>query len=208
MKRLGRPTACDGADTRNRLLVEARRSFAVEGFDATTNKKLAKSVGITTAAIYHYFPSKIEMYVAVFTDVQQLVCDTIENSVSENRSINQNVSSMIDALAALTVREPAVVSFVLSVSSEAHRNPELMQEMLPVHGQIGRILLTLSENAVMRGEVNSEISAQSLEDMLMVVLSGLARFNMVYRDARRTAELIKSMKLLMLGVAFKVSTSV
>ena len=208
MKRLGRPTACVGVDTRNRLLVEARRSFAVDGFDATTNKKLAKSVGITTAAIYHYFPSKIEMYVAVFVDVQQLVCDTIENSVSEALNINQNVSSMIDALAALTVREPAVVSFVMSVSSEAHRNAELRREMLPIHGQIGRILLKLSENAVMRGEINSEISAQSLEDMLMVVLSGLARFNMVYRDARRTAELIKSMKLLMLGVAFKVSTPV
>ena len=208
MKRLGRPTACVGVDTRNRLLVEARRSFAVEGFDATTNKKLAKSVGITTAAIYHYFPSKIEMYVAVFVDVQQLVCDTIENSVSEALSINQNVSSMIDALAALTVREPAVVSFVMSVSSEAHRNAELRRDVLPIHGQQGRILLKLSENAVMRGEINSEISAQSLEDMLMVVLSGLARFNMVYRDARRTAELIKSMKLLMLGVAFKVSTPV
>ncbi len=208
MKRLGRPTACVGVDTRNRLLVEARRSFAVEGFDATTNKKLAKSVGITTAAIYHYFPSKIEMYVTIFADVQQLVCDTIENSVTKTQSISQNVSSMIDALAALTVREPAVVSFVMSVSSEAHRNAELMREVLPIGGQIGRILLTLSENAVMRGEVNSEISAQSLEDMLMVVLSGLARFNMVYRDARRTADLIKSMKLLMLGVAFKVSTSV
>ncbi|NBO67912.1 MAG: hypothetical protein EBV40_03680 [Actinobacteria bacterium] len=75
-------------------------------------------------------------------------------------------------------------------------------------GQIGKILLALSENAVARGEVNAEISARSLEDMLMVVLAGLARFNMVYRDAKRTAELIKSMKLLLSGVAFRVSTSV
>lgn len=200
--------ACEGADTRERLLVEARRSFAVEGFDATTNKQLAKSAGITTAAIYHYFPSKIEMYVAVFMDVQKLVCETIENSVSTDCNITQNVSSMVDALAALTIREPAVVSFVLSVSSEAHRHPELMKAVLPVRGQIGRILLTLAEQAVERGEVNSEISARSLEDMLMIILAGLARFNMVYRDAGRTTELIKSMKLLMAGVAFKVAVQV
>ena len=208
MSKLGRPSACDGADTRERLLVEARRSFATEGFDATTNKKLAESAGITTAAIYHYFPSKTDIYVAVFTDVQQMVCDTIESSVSNDRDVTQNISAMIDALAALTVREPAVVSFVLSVSSEAHRHPELMKAVRPVRGQIGRILLTLSEGAVARGEVNSEISARSLEDMLMVVLAGLARFNMVYRDARRTAELINSMKLLMSGIAFKISASV
>ncbi|NDB42322.1 MAG: hypothetical protein EB035_05025, partial [Actinobacteria bacterium] len=155
-----------------------------------------------------YFPSKVDMYVAVFVDVQKLVCKTIEDSVNVERDITENISNMVDALAALTRREPAVVSFVLSVSAEAHRHPELMKAVMPMSGQIGKILLALSENAVARGEVNPEISARSLEDMLMVVLAGLARFNMVYRDAKRTAELIKSMKLLLSGVAFRVSTSV
>jgi AcrR family transcriptional regulator len=205
MKKLGRPTRCDSADTRSRLLIEARRSFAIEGFDATTNKSLAKAAGITTAAIYHYFPSKVELYVAVFSDVQQMVCDTIQKSVDQELEITKNISSMIDALAELTVREPAVVSFVLSVSAEAHRHPELMQAILPTGGRIGRILLQIATKAVERGEVNDEISAQSLEDMLMVVLAGLARFNMVYRDAKRTAALINAMKILMAGAAFKVS---
>ncbi|MFM8836491.1 MAG: TetR/AcrR family transcriptional regulator [Actinomycetota bacterium] len=205
MKKLGRPTRCDSADTRGRLLIEARRSFAIEGFDATTNKSLAKAAGITTAAIYHYFPSKVELYVAVFSDVQQMVCDTIQKSVDQELEITKNISSMIDALAELTVREPAVVSFVLSVSAEAHRHPELMQAILPTGGRIGRILLQIATEAVVCGEVNDEISAQSLEDMLMVVLAGLARFNMLYRDAKRTAALINAMKILMAGAAFKVS---
>ena len=208
MSKLGRPIGCEGADTRNRLLVEARRSFATEGFDATTNKSLAKAAGITTAAIYHYFPSKVDMYVAVFMDVQSLVCKTIQDSVSADREITENISSMVDALATLTRREPAVVSFVLSVSAEAHRHPELMKAVLPIGNQIGRILLTIAESAVERGEVNPEISARSLEDMLMVVLAGLARFNMVYCDSKRTAELVRSMKLLLAGAAFKVSAAV
>ncbi len=189
-------------------MIEARKSFAADGFDATTNKKLAQSVGITTAAIYHYFPSKIEMYVAVFTDVQDLVCKTIENSISKDADFSENISKMVDALAALTVREPAVVAFVMSVSSEAHRHPEVMKAVLPLSGRIGRILLDVCEKAVSRGEVSDQISAQSLEDVLAVVLSGLARFNMVYKDARRTKELVNSMKLLLTGAAFRVSTSV
>ncbi len=197
-----------GVDTCQRLLIEARKSFAADGFDATTNKKLAQSVGITTAAIYHYFPSKIEMYVAVFTDVQDLVCKTIENSISKDADFSENISKMVDALAALTVREPAVVAFVMSVSSEAHRHPEVMKAVLPLSGRIGRILLDVCEKAVSRGEVSDQISAQSLEDVLAVVLSGLARFNMVYKDARRTKELVNSMKLLLTGAAFRVSTSV
>jgi hypothetical protein len=148
------------------------------------------------------------MYVAVFMDVQNLVCKTIQDSVSADREITENIASMVDALATLTRREPAVVSFVLSVSGEAHRHPELMKAVLPVGNQIGRILLTIAESAVERGEVNSDISARSLEDMLMVVLAGLARFNMVYRDSKRTAELVKSMKLLLAGAAFRVSAAV
>ena len=208
MSKLGRPINCVGVDTCQRLLIEARKSFAADGFDATTNKKLAQSVGITTAAIYHYFPSKIEMYVAVFTDVQDLVCKTIENAISKDADFSENISKTVDELAALTVREPAVVAFVMSVSSEAHRHPEVTKAVLPLSGRIGRILLDVCEKAVSRGEVSEQISAQSLEDMLTVVLSGLGRFNMVYKDARRTKELVNSMKLLLTGAAFRVSTGV
>ena len=58
-----------------------------------------------------------------------------------------------------------------------------------------------------RGETNPKISAQPLEDMLTVILSGLGRFNMVYKDARRTSELIKSMKLLLVGEVFRVPSN-
>ena len=208
MSKLGRPASFVGVDTSQRLLIEARRSFATEGFDATTNKKLAQSVGITTAAIYHYFPSKVEMYVAVFKDVQELVCQTIQSSISQDVEISENISKMVDALAALTVREPAVVSFVLSVSSEAHRHPEVLEAVRPVRGQISAILLEMCNTAVNRGEINSDISAQSLEDMLIVILAGLARFNMVYKDARRTTELVSSMKLLLTGAAFRITSNV
>jgi hypothetical protein len=79
--------------------------------------------------------------------------------------------------------------------------------VLPVSGRIGRILLQMCEKAIQQGEVNSNVSAQSLEDMLTVILSGLGRFNMVYRDARRTSDLIKSMKLLLIGEVFRVSSN-
>jgi hypothetical protein len=148
------------------------------------------------------------MYVAVFKDVQELVCQTIQSSISQDVDISENISKMVDALAALTVREPAVVSFVLSVSSEAHRHPEVLEAVRPVRGQISAILLEMCNTAVNRGEINSGISAQSLEDMLIVILAGLARFNMVYKDARRTTELVSSMKLLLTGAAFRITSNV
>lgn len=56
--RLGRPADADSAATRRRIVECAQESFAARGFDGTTNKQIAASVGISTAALYHYFPSR------------------------------------------------------------------------------------------------------------------------------------------------------
>ena len=69
-RRLGRPSQGDAAETRQRILDEARRAFTTRGYDNTTNREIADGAGITAAAIYHYFPSKVDLYVAVFSSVQ------------------------------------------------------------------------------------------------------------------------------------------
>jgi len=85
-RRVGRPSSDDAVDTRAAILEQARKSFTAKGFTATTNREIAAAAGITTAAIYHYFPSKIEMYVAVFQDVQEQVYSALERAVDAHES--------------------------------------------------------------------------------------------------------------------------
>src|SRR5262245_10298223 len=82
-KALGRPRDVDSAETRHALLDGARRIFARDGYEATTNRSIAAEVGITTGAIYHYFPSKAELYAAVYAEVQNAVFDRFERAVRE-----------------------------------------------------------------------------------------------------------------------------
>lgn len=62
-KRQGRPPTIP--DARNRILDDAARLFAQDGYDGTSLGELAASVGVTKAAIYHYFPNKKEIYEAI-----------------------------------------------------------------------------------------------------------------------------------------------
>ncbi|KRE02361.1 TetR family transcriptional regulator [Bosea sp. Root670] len=62
-KRQGRPPIIP--DARNRILDDAARLFAQDGYDGTSLGELAASVGVTKAAIYHYFPNKKEIYEAI-----------------------------------------------------------------------------------------------------------------------------------------------
>lgn len=54
---------------RRALLREAARSFNRLGFHATSLDELAKKLGVTKAALYHYFPSKKALLRACFDEV-------------------------------------------------------------------------------------------------------------------------------------------
>ena len=62
-RRPGRPPTLENA--RDRILDDASALFAKEGYDGTSLGELAEAIGVTKAAIYHYFPNKKEIYEAI-----------------------------------------------------------------------------------------------------------------------------------------------
>ena len=46
----------------------ARAAFASGGYDSSTNRDLAAQGGITAGALYYYYPSKLDLYLAVHDD--------------------------------------------------------------------------------------------------------------------------------------------
>ena len=173
-KKLGRPCAVDPGETRKRLILEARRLFAEIGYDATTNRLVADAVGITTGAIYHYFPSKKEMYIAAYAEVQEMVYGALENAVAGQELFIDKFSSMLDALAAISTQEPSFVGFVVGVAAESQRHPELTQDLRSLRSRTVKFLHEICEEAVRKGEVNEGITGQLLHDMIDVAMSSMA----------------------------------
>jgi len=202
-KKLGRPCAVDPGETRKRLILEARRLFAEIGYDATTNRLVADAVGITTGAIYHYFPSKKEMYIAAYAEVQEMVYGALENAVAGQELFVDKFSSMLDALAAISTQEPSFVGFVVGVAAESQRHPELTQDLRSLRSRTVKFLHEICEEAVRKGEVNEGITGQLLHDMIDVVISGLSRFSHVVDDADRRRNVVDGLKLLMAGTLLR-----
>lgn len=50
---------------REEILAGARRAFARYGFEGATVSRLEQEIGVSRGAIFHYFPSKEELFVAL-----------------------------------------------------------------------------------------------------------------------------------------------
>jgi len=65
--RPGRPPTLPAA--RERILDAAARQFAHSGYESSSVADLAAALGVSKAAIYHYFPTKQDIYDAIILDV-------------------------------------------------------------------------------------------------------------------------------------------
>jgi AcrR family transcriptional regulator len=54
--------------TRARLLTHALRLFGERGYASTPVSAIAKAAGVSQGLLYHYFPGKTELLVAIFDD--------------------------------------------------------------------------------------------------------------------------------------------
>ena len=63
--------------TRGALVLAARRLFGERGFAGAPLDEVVRQAGVTKGALYHHFPSKEALFLAVFEDVEQSLVDRV-----------------------------------------------------------------------------------------------------------------------------------
>ncbi|MFE9449156.1 TetR family transcriptional regulator [Streptomyces sp. NPDC006739] len=63
-RRRGRPPRGESADTRDRILAAAREEFSERGYDKTSVRGIAKTAGVDSALVHHYFGTKEQVFAA------------------------------------------------------------------------------------------------------------------------------------------------
>lgn len=169
--------ASDG-DERRRLIIEAaRREFARSGYVGTTNREIAEQAGITTGAIYHYFKSKQDVYLAVFEETDRVILARYrEVTADSSLSFDEMVARLLEVSSQLNSEDESLAAFLASASVDAHRNPDLF----PTYQQHDRKMSEFFERLVDTGIEEGIISAESRSDILdaiRVLTLGLTWFS-------------------------------
>jgi AcrR family transcriptional regulator len=78
-KRLGRPPAVE--NPRRRILELAAQLFAEKGYDAASIADLAALMGVSKAAVFHYFQTKQQIYDAIILQALEGLVRTVSEQV-------------------------------------------------------------------------------------------------------------------------------
>lgn len=74
-------------ETKRRVLLrEAAKAFNRQGYHATTLDSLAKRLGISKAALYHYFPNKHALLKACFDEVMEAAFSNLAHARANGRN--------------------------------------------------------------------------------------------------------------------------
>lgn len=184
-RKVGRPRDGDSAETRRQLLQAARVRFARDGFRATTNRLIADDVGITPGAIYHYVSSKAELYADVYCDTIDEVYTEFERAAAGHDTLFDQYNAVLQRGAELQDDDPSITGFIVAVSLETQRHPDLLALLTPQRGRHMHFFTDLVAAAGERGELAADIDRQALADLLGAVLTGLARMAASAGDTNR-----------------------
>jgi len=93
--RAGRPPTL--AAPRERILEEAARLFARCGYESSSVADLAAAIGVSKAAIYHYYPTKQDIYDAIILDVLRGMTDAVSQAVAQAPTARERLRQFMQA---------------------------------------------------------------------------------------------------------------
>jgi AcrR family transcriptional regulator len=117
--------------TKAGILDVGLRLFAAHGFEATSMQDIADELSLTKAALYHYFPSKVEILRAICAPVNETMGDLLDQALTM-RSRRQRIDALAAGLVDLMLERRGVLALMASnpVLHEQAKSASPVEELL------------------------------------------------------------------------------
>jgi len=117
-------------ETRRAILRAGRRLFAHRGYRATSVADIVKAARLTTGALYHHFPGKLELFRAIAEDVEQEIMSSVVTAAAASGASDPyqlllaGIDGMIDAVSTPDVQRIAFIEAPSVLGASAWREIE------------------------------------------------------------------------------------
>ena len=155
--------------SRDKIIEVAEPLFAQLGFARVGMRELADRVGMSKSALFHHFPNKIALYVAVLESALARIDTSFLNSPEETplNRLRRWLDSLIDTLAEHPVVAPLLLRTFFEVDIVGPEERAPCDEMLS--RVIGHVSRCLSEG-IESGELNPDPVTHTLQSLIRMTV--------------------------------------
>ncbi len=197
-RKLGRPPGSDGAATRRRILRSARALFSTAGYRDATPADIAEDAGVTRSTIYRYFPSKSDLYAAVFESMHPSVIDRMLVQASADTTFVDQLTTVFRVGAILNREDSTYAKFTMTSLVDGLRCPELAGAARAQTDEIRDFFLVAVDRAIARGELPAGANPRAVGDMLVGLL-GMGLFAALIGNEQETDDATEALVRLISG---------
>jgi AcrR family transcriptional regulator len=173
-RRAGRPSAAASAETRERILRAACACFAASGYGRARNREIAEAAGVTSAALYHYYDSKAELFGAVYRGGLELITKSYREAAAARRGAVEKLCAMVETNVALNRDHPGLADFLAIAPLELKRHPELAARLGQAGVEVPALFREVLEEGVRSGELAPDLPVETVVQLVTAASYGLS----------------------------------
>jgi TetR/AcrR family transcriptional regulator, transcriptional repressor of aconitase len=150
------------AERRDQITAAARRAFAEHGYSGATVHVLEREVGLSRGAIFSYFPSKLDLFVALAQEDQQ-------------RLLRLWIADGHEAVVRHVVEDdPEWLGVYLEASRMLRTDPSLRERWARLNPELQERLEEHYGTLQRLGEIRSDVPLDAIGRFLGIVFDGMA----------------------------------
>jgi AcrR family transcriptional regulator len=161
--------------------------FATRGLARTTTAEIARAAGISTGALFHYFPSKRAVFLALF-EADRVEWDDAFAAARAREDPWAALMDVVDRLAA-EAAHPLLAGLVVEVLAQAHRDPEVADLVADGDRRMMRGIAELVDRLCEAGLADPGMSSASAARWVLTLTDGFHTRGYPESDRDRAAEL-------------------
>jgi AcrR family transcriptional regulator len=163
------------ANTRERLLAAARRSFAESGFHGASVEEIATRAGFSTGALYSNFDGKEDLFLVLMEREIEEHAREISAAVAERPSVSERATGGARRWMTMIEREPELLLLFMEFWAYGVREPAVRPKVAERFAQVRRLLTRLIEDGAREFELELALPAEQLAIAVDALADGIAR---------------------------------
>lgn len=194
----GRPFGSSAKATRERLLKAAEKHFNQQAYSDVSMAKVAKSAGITGAAIYNYFDSKDDLFEATVTNRIRTYNQTINEAVAGSGSWKDKYNRLLEAVTPLHEKSSGFPMIGVVVINRLQQEPEKFLEIRSLREDSAKVFRALVAEGVDCGDLPKDTDIAITGDLLMAITaSTISTVSFYHPSLDDMSSIIASIKALL-----------